>query len=149
MRPRRRTATIDPTPTLAVISTYTATIKGGSTGVKDIAGNALAGRLRLVVHDRRWRRLSLQHLTSSTTPGPVVNDPAGVELGLKFKSDIDGLISGVRFYKYAQNTGAHVGTLWTAGGTNLAASCLRTRPRRAGSRRCSRRRSASPPIRPM
>ena len=37
-----RTATLDPTAALAAGATYTATVKGGSAGVKDLAGNALA-----------------------------------------------------------------------------------------------------------
>src|SRR6185436_14621513 len=36
------TATLDPTANLAPSTTYTATIKGGSSGAKDVAGNALA-----------------------------------------------------------------------------------------------------------
>ena len=40
-------ATLNPTADLAAGTTYTATIKGGSTGVKDAAGNALAS-------DRTW-----------------------------------------------------------------------------------------------
>ncbi|MFE4835670.1 Ig-like domain-containing protein [Arthrobacter sp. NPDC056691] len=37
-----RTATVNPGADLAAGRTYTATIRGGSTGVKDVAGNALA-----------------------------------------------------------------------------------------------------------
>jgi hypothetical protein len=47
-------------------------------------------------------------------------DATGVEVGVRFKSDLNGTITGVRFYKAAANTGAHVGNLWTAGGTLLA-----------------------------
>jgi len=57
--------------------------------------------------------------TLSTTPGPLANRKSAVELGVKFTSDISGFVTGVRFYKYAQNTGIHVGNLWTAGGTLL------------------------------
>ncbi|WP_457973269.1 Ig-like domain-containing protein [Arthrobacter sp. D1-17] len=42
-----RTATLNPNADLAAGTTYTATIKGGSAGVKDVAGNALAA-------DRTW-----------------------------------------------------------------------------------------------
>jgi len=42
-----------------------------------------------------------------------------VELGVKFRADLDGYIEGIRFYKYALNTGTHVGNLWTSNGTNL------------------------------
>ena len=43
-----------------------------------------------------------------------------MELGLKFRSEVDGLITGVRFYKGgAANGGPHVGHLWTGAGTLL------------------------------
>ena len=35
---------------------------------------------------------------------------------MKFRSDIDGYVTGVRFYKAAANTGTHVGTLWSSTG---------------------------------
>jgi PKD repeat protein len=48
------------------------------------------------------------------------SDTSPVELGVKFKSDIAGYITGVRFYKSSANTGTHVGSLWSATGTLLA-----------------------------
>ena len=45
---------------------------------------------------------------------------SAVELGVKFKSDVAGTITGIRFYKAAANTGTHVGNLWTSNGTLLA-----------------------------
>ena len=36
------------------------------------------------------------------------------------RADIDGFITGIRFYKSAANTGTHTGTLWTSTGTLLA-----------------------------
>jgi hypothetical protein len=47
-------------------------------------------------------------------------DPASVELGVKFQSDVAGSILGVRFYKAPGNTATHTGSLWTAGGQRLA-----------------------------
>jgi hypothetical protein len=44
----------------------------------------------------------------------------GVELGVKFRADADGAITGIRFYKSAANTGTHVGNLWSAAGALLA-----------------------------
>src|SRR5262249_61119189 len=35
-------AVLDPTPTLASTTTYTARLKSGASGIKDLAGNALA-----------------------------------------------------------------------------------------------------------
>jgi hypothetical protein len=56
-----------------------------------------------------------------TTPGTIdSNDPQAVEVGVQFRSATPGFISGVRFYKAATNTGTHIGSLWTAGGTLLA-----------------------------
>jgi N,N-dimethylformamidase beta subunit-like protein/uncharacterized protein DUF4082/fibronectin type III domain protein len=47
-------------------------------------------------------------------------DTTAVELGMKFKADYSGSITGVRFYKASNNTGTHVGSLWSASGTRLA-----------------------------
>ena len=44
---------------------------------------------------------------------------SGVELGVKFRSDIDGTIAGIRFYQAAANTGVHIGNLWASDGTLL------------------------------
>ncbi len=51
---------------------------------------------------------------------PQDADSGSVELGVKFRSDEDGLVTGIRFYKTAGNTGQHVGHLYTAAGTQLA-----------------------------
>jgi hypothetical protein len=60
--------------------------------------------------------------SDSTTPGLTsANDNQSAELGVKFKSDVDGAVMGIRFYKGTGNTGTHVGNLWSASGTNLAA----------------------------
>src|SRR5262249_36155159 len=59
--------------------------------------------------------------SATAVPGtPSVNDPNPVELGVKFKSDVDGFITSIRFYKGLTNTGQHIGSLWTASGTRVA-----------------------------
>jgi hypothetical protein len=59
--------------------------------------------------------------SSAATPVLADQGPDGsVEIGLKFKSDVSGTISGVRFYKSVANTGTHLGDLWSATGTLLA-----------------------------
>ena len=56
----------------------------------------------------------------ATVPAfPNAGDPNAVEVGLKFKSAIDGSVTGIRFYKDTANTGTHVGNLWTSTGTLL------------------------------
>lgn len=57
----------------------------------------------------------------SAAPGtPDVDDTNSVELGVKFRVDADGYVSGVRFYKSFSNQGTHQGNLWTSTGTLLA-----------------------------
>ena len=48
------------------------------------------------------------------------NDTAAVELGVRFRAATSGTISAIRFYKSADNGGAHVGNLWTNTGALLA-----------------------------
>jgi hypothetical protein len=58
---------------------------------------------------------------TTVPPAPLDdNDPASIELGTKFRSDADGFVTGVRFYKLAANNGIHTGTLWSSTGTQLA-----------------------------
>jgi hypothetical protein len=47
-------------------------------------------------------------------------DTTPFEVGVKIRSDTSGYITGVRFYKLSNNTGTHVGHLWSSGGTLLA-----------------------------
>ena len=49
-------------------------------------------------------------------------DTSAITVGVKFTSDVAGTISGIRFWKVITNTGTHVGSLWTAGGTILASA---------------------------
>jgi hypothetical protein len=60
---------------------------------------------------------------ASATPGSVDRGAdSAVELGVKFRSEVNGTITGIRFYKASTNTGTHVGNLWTSTGTLLASA---------------------------
>jgi Domain of unknown function (DUF4082)/Bacterial Ig domain len=59
---------------------------------------------------------------SATPANPNESDTSAVELGVKFRSDVAGTITGVRFYKSSQNTGTHIGRLWSRTGTLLASA---------------------------
>jgi hypothetical protein len=50
----------------------------------------------------------------------AVNDYNQVNLGIRFSASTDGFISGIRYFKGAQDTGTHVGHLWTKDGQLLA-----------------------------
>ncbi len=47
-------------------------------------------------------------------------EETSMELGMKFKANANGVITGVRFYKHPDNTGTHIGNLWTENGNPLA-----------------------------
>jgi hypothetical protein len=56
------------------------------------------------------------------TAAPVlgsVNDGLAVNLGMRWRSDVAGKVTALRFWKGSGNTGTHVGTLWSAAGTML------------------------------
>ena len=84
---------------------------------------------------------------SSTAGAPADSgDASSIEVGVKFTSDVFGIVTGVRFYKAAANTGTHIGSLWTATGQLLAHGHLHAAsPPPAGSRSTSPRRSRSCP----
>jgi hypothetical protein len=122
------TAVLTPNAPLALAATYTATVKGGSSGITDAAGNPLAA-------DYSW---SFTTVVPQTCPCSIwnglpanpasdaVSDGVPIEVGVKFRSDQAGLITGVRFYKGAANTGTHVGNLWRSDGTLLASATFTT-----------------------
>jgi uncharacterized protein DUF4082 len=58
-------------------------------------------------------------------PLPSADDPAAVEVGVKFRVDVAGSITGIRFFKGAANTGVHVGKLWGRDGVLLGAATFR------------------------
>src|SRR4051812_28363419 len=59
--------------------------------------------------------------TATQAPAnPSENDSDAVEVGMKFRADQAGFVTGVRFYKGTSNTGTHTGSLWSSAGTPLA-----------------------------
>src|SRR5208282_5763853 len=60
---------------------------------------------------------------SNAVPGLADSgDPSALELGVEFRSEVNGNITGVRFYKASANTAPHIGNLWTTNGTLLASA---------------------------
>jgi len=51
---------------------------------------------------------------------PDSGPDSAVELGVKFRSDSGGYITGIRFYKGIGNIGTHIGNLWSSAGQLLA-----------------------------
>ena len=103
-----QTVSFVPTSGYTGMASFTYSIGQGSTASANVA---------LLVYDPS--AATLFSLTS--TPSIVTaNDTNSAELGVKFQASEDGDITGIRFYKSAQNTGPHVADLWSATGTLLA-----------------------------
>jgi Domain of unknown function (DUF4082)/Bacterial Ig-like domain/Bacterial Ig domain len=109
------TVTFTPTSKLAFSTSYTASVTASDTN-----GDAMPA-------PATWSFTTAAPPTCPCTifgaTSPAVadaGDASAVELGVKFTSDLDGYITGVRFYKASGNTGTHVGNLWSATGTLLA-----------------------------
>ncbi|WP_294568013.1 Ig-like domain-containing protein [uncultured Arthrobacter sp.] len=80
-------ATLNPTSDLAAGTTYTATIKGGSTGVKDAAGNPLAT-------DRTWTFTTASAGAGDTTPPTVTaTSPTAGATGTAVTANATGTFS--------------------------------------------------------
>lgn len=64
-------------------------------------------------------------LFAASTPAILDSGQAtagGLDVGIKFQSTIAGQITAVRFYKSTGNTGTHLGTVWSASGSNLGSA---------------------------
>ncbi|MDH6576154.1 DUF4082 domain-containing protein [Kitasatospora sp. MAP5-34] len=58
--------------------------------------------------------------TSAVPAHADSGDAGSIEVGVKFRTTVNGSVTGVRFYKSALNTGTHTGSLWSTDGTRLA-----------------------------
>jgi chitodextrinase len=58
--------------------------------------------------------------SSSTVPSIPWKNDAAVTVGVKFRSDVSGSVTGIRFYKGTGNTGTHTGLLYSRTGKLLA-----------------------------
>lgn len=121
--PATQSLVCQPSSFLSNHSTYNATVRGT---VKDAFGNALGS-------DFTWTFTTMATPPLGICPcsiwgpnaAPVTADSgenAGVELGVKFTADLDGFVTGIRFYKSVGNSGAHIGNLWTTSGVQLGSA---------------------------
>jgi chitodextrinase len=84
---------------------------------RDSAGNStVSAPIQVVINN------SATSIWASTST-PVKSNSgssSAIELGLKFRSDVSGKVTAIRFYKSSTNTGTHLGHLWSSSGTQLA-----------------------------
>ncbi|MCI0350777.1 MAG: DUF4082 domain-containing protein [Acidobacteriales bacterium] len=111
------TATLTPTGALNPATTYTAVLAGTTGGIKRSSGEDLGLNLS-------WRFTTCCSVWGPTIVPPIIQsgDTAAVEVGVKFRSDVDGFVTGIRFYKGPANTGTHVGHLWTRDGVLISSA---------------------------
>ena len=112
-------STFKPASPLAYNTTYTAVVSGATNG----SGQTMASPFKWSFTTAVQPAVSCPcSVFGPTTTPATANQPDGssVELGMKFRSDVAGNVTGIRFYKGSQNTGTHTGKLWTSSGTLLA-----------------------------
>ena len=118
------TATLVPSNALGGATTYTVNVKGGGTSprVQDTSGNALAADVSWVFTTPSGPQCPCTVWDESTIPPQSTDEASSIELGVRFRTSVNGYITGVRFYKASGNTGTHAGTLWSATGEMLASA---------------------------
>jgi hypothetical protein len=113
-----KTATLTPSAALTGGATYTATI---TTGIKSSTSTPMAATKTWSFTTSGCPCSTMNDLTPQYT-GLDVRDGRGgsgpwtYELGSKFTVSSAASLTGIRFYKDANETGTHVGTLWNAAG---------------------------------
>ncbi len=114
-----RTATFVPSAPLNLLTQYVATVSAAV----DIAGTAMSAPFSWTFTTAGAPgTLPTSVWTSSDAPQiSSADDTSGIEVGVKFKASVAGLIGGLRFYKGDGNGGTHVGHLWNAAGQLLGA----------------------------
>ena len=108
------TTTLGPTTTTTVVPTTTTTL--GPTTTTTVGATTTTTQAP-VTGVSIW----------PTNPTPAAVDAGAdspVELGVKFRSDVTGTITAIRFYKAATNTGPHQVSLWSSSGTRLGTATV-------------------------
>jgi hypothetical protein len=110
-------ATFTPTNSLAASTTYTATVSGA----QNSSGVAMSSPFTWSFTTGTPTQCPCSIWQNGTPSGAVdAADTSSVNLGIQFQANSNGHITGIRFYKEADNTGTHTGSLWTSGGALLA-----------------------------
>ncbi|WP_426244008.1 DUF4082 domain-containing protein [Nocardioides sp. LHG3406-4] len=111
-----RTATLTPTAALNGATTYTASLGGA----RDPSGNLMDPVTWSFTTVASTNGCPCTIWPATATPARTDSDRDAVELGVKFRTNTDGFVTGIRFYKAVESTGTHTGSLWTSAGARLA-----------------------------
>jgi len=97
----------------------------GWTGCNAVDGNdclVLMDTDRDITAEFSTEAVSPTTMWGDTVPQAQANNGGEVELGVKFRTSVDGAITGIRFYKVAGDTGTHTAHLWDRNGNLLASA---------------------------
>jgi hypothetical protein len=119
-----KTATFTPNQSLATSTQYTATVSAvATTGV----GMAAPAQWSFTTAKPPAQPGVCPCTLFDDADGPTNNpssETSSVQLGVAFKADSPGNITGIRFYKAGPNSGTHTIALWKADGTQLATATV-------------------------
>ena len=119
-------ATFTPTSSLAASTTYTATVSGA----QNTSGTPMSGPFSWSFTTGAVAQCPCSIWQNAAPSGAVdAADTSAVNLGVQFQAASSGIITGVRFYKETDNTGTHIGSLWSSTGTLLATGHVHQRVR--------------------
>ena len=110
-------ATFTPTSSLTASTGYTATVSGA----QNSSGVAMSSPFSWSFTTGAVSQCPCSIWQNAAPSGAVdAADTNGVNLGIQFQASASGHITGIRFYKESDNTGTHIGSLWSSTGTLLA-----------------------------
>lgn len=104
-----RTVTFTPTAMLTAGASYTATVSGATA----LSGNLMSPYAWSFTTAGATACPCTLFDSSTTPPSSDSGDAGSVEVGVTFTSSSSGIVTGLRFYKSALNTGTHIGNLWS------------------------------------
>ena len=108
--------TFTPTSSLLASTTYSASLSGATS----TSGVPMSAPDNWTFTTSGTGACPCSIFESDAVPAVVsANDSHSVNLGVAFTADTNGWITGIRFYKGANNTGTHIGSLWSSTGTLL------------------------------
>ncbi len=114
--PSSKTVSFTPDADLAPLTQYSVEVSGAV----DLNDEVMAPDVWSFTSAAAVGQLPSSIWTSSATPEePGGGDANPIEVGVKFVSDIEGIVTGIRFYQGPANLGPHTGRLWDANGNVL------------------------------
>lgn len=111
--------TFTPTSPLGPNTTYTVAVSG----VQDQFGQSMTPNTYTFTTSKSYSSTNCPcTVWPDAAPSSVTDaqDVSSVNLGVDFTVAASGTISGIRFYKEPDNTGSHLGSLWSSAGALLA-----------------------------